>query len=395
MLSRVAKRHGVAAWIVGGAVRDASLGVPNPEIDVAVTGEAELLARELEREGAGRAVFLSRDRPGPRVFRVAGKRPIDIAEIEAGSIAADLARRDFTVNAIAVDLDTGSVLDPFGGLRDLARLRLRCVDPRNMLADPLRALRAARFLATLSLRPDAETRAAARRARAGLRTVAAERTAGELSKLLGSAAAAPALEWAASAGILAAALGLAVPEARARQAARALRAFDDRATRRLPPPHRRRLRLALLAWRLSLAPQQTRRWLADRRWARLEAEETSRLLDLAEAARSVRRRPDAWQWILEAGPLASDALRLLVRQDPRQAGRALRLRRLTRLPVRRVAVTGDDLLAWLGMRPGPAVGALLSQLRLQAALGTVRNRREARDWLSGQVQKTPSTGYNL
>jgi tRNA nucleotidyltransferase/poly(A) polymerase len=385
----------VGAWIVGGAVRDASLGVPVPEIDVAVTGEAEELARDLEREGAGRAVFLSRGRPGPRVFRVAGRRPIDIAEIEGGSIAADLARRDFTVNAIAVDLQTGRVLDPFGGLRDLAHRRLRCVDPRNLLEDPLRALRAARLLATHSLRPDPETRAASRRARAGLRKVAAERVAGELSRLLGSIAAAPALSWAAGAGILTAALGLRVSDTRARQAARALRTLDDHATGRLPPPQRRRLRLALLAWRLSLSPRQTRRWLGERRWARQEAEEASRLMVLADAARTIEQRRNAWQWILEAGPLAPDALRLLVRQYPHQKARASRLLRLARLPVKRVAVTGSDLLAWLGIRPGPAVGALLSQLRLQAAMGAVRNRREARNWLSGQVQKAPFTGYNL
>jgi tRNA nucleotidyltransferase (CCA-adding enzyme) len=394
-LSRLAKRQGVQAWIVGGAVRDAALGVPVAEIDIAVAGDAERLARELEREGLGRAVFLSRDRPGPRVFRVAGRRPIDIAEVEGGSIAADLGRRDFTINAIAVDLEDGSVLDPFGGLRDLAGRHLRCMNPRNLLEDPLRALRAARFLATHGLRPDRGVLAAARRARAGLRRVAAERIAGELSRLLGSAAASPALSWAAEAGILRAALALRVSEARLRQAARALRALDDRATSRLPPPQRRRLRLALLASRLSLSPRQTRTWLGERRWARQEAEDAARLMVLVEAARAVETRREAWQWILEAGSLAPDALRLLVRRHPPQQARASRLRRLGRRPVHSVAVTGDDLLAWLGIGPGPAVGALLAQLRLLAAMGTVKNRREARHWLSGQVQKTPVTGYNL
>ena len=70
--------------------------------------------------GFGRAVFLSRDRPGPRVFRVAGKRPLDLAELEGGSIEADLARRDFTANAVALALPGGQLLDPFGGIADIA-----------------------------------------------------------------------------------------------------------------------------------------------------------------------------------------------------------------------------------------------------------------------------------
>ena len=126
-LSRLTRQGGNQAWIVGGAVRDALLGQAVPEIDVAVTRDAEGIAKELERHGFGTAVFVSRGRPGPRVFRVAGEHPLDIAEIEGDSITTDLARRDFTVNAVAVALDTGQIEDPFGGLRDLAHRRLRCV----------------------------------------------------------------------------------------------------------------------------------------------------------------------------------------------------------------------------------------------------------------------------
>ena len=68
--------RGLEAWIVGGALRDAALGLPAREIheiDTAVQGDPEPLARDLEAAGHGRAVFVSRDRPGPRVFRVAGE----------------------------------------------------------------------------------------------------------------------------------------------------------------------------------------------------------------------------------------------------------------------------------------------------------------------------------
>src|SRR5262245_45525076 len=76
-LSRVLRSLGVEGWLVGGVVRDALLGIPGSEVDAAVAGDAEVVARALETAGGGRAVFLSRDRPGPRVFRVAGRRPLD------------------------------------------------------------------------------------------------------------------------------------------------------------------------------------------------------------------------------------------------------------------------------------------------------------------------------
>ena len=119
-LARVIRELGLEAWLVGGAVRDAGLRIADSEIDVAVSGNAEAVARALESAGVGRAVFLSRDRPGPRVFRVAGRRPLDIAEIEGGSIEKDLERRDFTVNALAVSL---ARREPPGSVRRTGRPR--------------------------------------------------------------------------------------------------------------------------------------------------------------------------------------------------------------------------------------------------------------------------------
>ncbi len=391
-LARVARRLGVETWIVGGAVRDASLGLPVPEIDAAIAGDAEAAARELEKEGAGRAVFLSKDRPGPRVYRVAGRRPIDIAEIEGGSIEADLGRRDFTVNAIAVPAGNSAagVIDPFGGLADLAARRLRPVRPGNLRDDPLRALRAARFVATHGLVPDRATLVAARAAAPLLPGVAAERIGGELSRILGSPFAAPAMSWAARADLLPAALGLALPGRRAAAVARGLRALDDAGTRRLPEDRRRRLRLAFLALGLELSGGPARAWLARRRLPRREAEDAARLAELVEAAAAIRGRDrrDAWRWVLEAGPLASDAAHLLARR--RQPRLAARLSRLARLEPRRVRVGGDDVLRWLAIPAGPQVGRLLRELAVAAACGDVTNRREARHWLSGQVREGPA-----
>ena len=392
-LARIAAGAGIDAWLVGGAVRDAALGLAIPEIDAAVSRDAEGIAAKLQGAGLGTAVFLSRDRPGPRVFRVAGRRPLDVAEIEGGTIEADLRRRDFTVNAIAVGLADGRVVDPFGGLSDLARGRLRCVDPKNLLDDPLRALRAARFLATHGLSPDAATLAAARLAAPELARVARERIAVELARLLEAPEAAPAFAWAARAGLVPGALGLEVPQTGAARSARSLRPLDLPALRRLPPERRRRLRLARLAGALGLTPEETRRWLTGLRVARREAEEVARLQSLARSAAGIRSRDrrGAVAWLLEAGeagPNALDALLLARLSAGRETVRRItRLERLARTPLKTLAVSGGDVVRWASVAPGPRVGELLAQLRLQIALGAVRNRREARNWLAVQVRR--------
>lgn len=392
-LARIAKRRGIAAWIVGGAVRDCVLGLPSSETDVAVARDAEGLAHELEKEGVGRAVFLSRGRPGPRVFRVAGKRLLDIAEIEGESITADLARRDFTVNAMAVALDSGDLLDPFGGLGDLALRRLSCAGAGNMIADPLRTLRAARFFAAHGLRPDRATLDAARGAAPLLPRVAPERIGSELAKLLASPKAAPALSWAHRAGILSSALGIALTPATAAALLRSLTACD-RTARALTPDRRRRLRLSLVAFRLHQSSAATRGWLRSLRWARRESDEVARLSELAASAGGIRTRREAWRWIVDAGVLGGDALRLLDDLGPAARRSATKLRRLWREPLQEVRVTGDDVVRWLGLCPGPLVGELLTALRVEAAAGGVRNRREARHWLTVQVPLPTVTGYN-
>jgi len=384
-LAKAAKAHGVRVWIVGGAVRDALMGRPIAEVDAAVLGDVQALAAALDRQGAGRAVFLSEDRPGPRVFRVAGRRPIDIAEVEGGAIEADLARRDFTVNALALDLADGSLLDPFGGVSDLSRRRLTCVRAANLLEDPLRAFRAARFLASHGLVPDRAALAASRAAAPKMAGVAVERISTELARLLESPRAAPALAWAGSARLLPSALGADLAPSRAGALARSLRALDDPATRRLAPERRRRLRMAMLAMRLDPDPLHARRWLSRRRWARREAEEIGILVDLAGRAGHVRGRRDAWRWVLDAGVLADDAAHLAARAVPGARRNAARLTRLARAPLRRVRVTGADVVNWCAISPGPAVGVLLDEVRLAAAAGDVKSRREARNWLLGQV----------
>ena len=383
-LRRAAARRAIPAWIVGGAPRDLWLGRPILDVDVAVDGDAFSLASELEGLAAGRLVPLSAD--PPRVFRLAGpKVELDLAEIERGSILADLGRRDFTANAIALPLFGGPPLDPFGGLSDLEAGRLRAIAASNFADDPLRALRAARLMATHGLAPDRRTSAICRKAAPGLANVAPERVRTELAKLLETRRAEPALAWAARAGLLSPALGCPVPPRVAHRFARRGVRSDDPAVLRLAPEARRTVRLAQIAAALSLSPTQTARWLAARRGSRAEASAAARVLELAGEAR--RPACDSWRWVVLAGPFAPRALALLAASGKSSRLLAARLARRVETARRGPRFAGSDVLSWTGIAPGPQVGKLLFELEVAAVSGRIRTRREGRKWL---LQRAPA-----
>jgi tRNA nucleotidyltransferase/poly(A) polymerase len=381
-LRRAAGRRGSRTWWVGGGPRDLWLDRPILDVDVAVDGEALPLATELTRLGAGRLVTLSSD--PPRVYRLAGHDvELDLAEIERGSILADLGRRDFTVNAIALPLAGGPPLDPYEGLRDLKALRLRAVAAANFSDDPLRALRAPRFIATHGLVPDRTTLSICRKAAPGLSDVAPERIRTELTRLLEADRAAAALAWASRAGILSPALGREVPRAVALRFARRGVSCDHPAILRLPPDSRRRVRLAQAAATLALSPAEAARWLRARRWSRAEAGTVARVLELARDAR--QPAADPWRWIRQAGALAPEALAFLAASSKASrilsASLARRLRARRRVP----RFAGSDVMAWTGIAPGPEVGWLLEELEVAALAGRIRTRREGRKWLLAQA----------
>jgi len=393
-------KRGRSAWIVGGALRDAAMGRPPGEIreiDAAVDGDPEPIARDLENAGLGRAVFLSKDRPGPRVYRVAAAgTELDLAALHGDgggppasvTIAEDLARRDFTVNALALPVAGGPLVDPFGGAADLRRRALRGVRERNFHEDPLRGLRAARLIATRRLIPDARLLAWSRAAAPALSGVAAERVSAELAKMLAAPRVQPALAWARRAGLLSGALGAAVSGPAAARLAGSAGKLDAAGVRRLAPERRRRLRLAWIAGRLRLGDGGARRWLAGRRWGRREAEEVAALVGLARRAAASPTGDDAWRWVLDAGPLAADAARLAAIETPRATGAARRLAALARRPRRSLDVTGRDVMEWTDLPPGPRVGSLLQALAVAASAGRVASRRQAKQWLLAAVGAT-------
>ena len=118
------------AWLVGGAVRDRALRRPTDDYDVALEGDARRLARSLARRAQAHAFALSDAFGVWRVIDRARRWQVDVLPLAGQTIEADLAGRDFTINAIAEPLGGGPYVDPFGGLGDIRKRRLRMVSAR-------------------------------------------------------------------------------------------------------------------------------------------------------------------------------------------------------------------------------------------------------------------------
>jgi len=198
---------GERAWLVGGAVRDRLLGrLPIDDLDLVIDGDVRSAARALARIGDGTAFALSEAFGAWRVTAPRTGWQVDLMPLAGASIEEDLARRDFTVNALAEPLRGGELVDPDGGLADLEARRLRMVSPAAFDDDPLRVVRLARLACELGLDPEAATVAAARIRAPRLSEVAPERVFAELRRLLVTPAALEGLDLMDRLGVTAAVL---------------------------------------------------------------------------------------------------------------------------------------------------------------------------------------------
>jgi tRNA nucleotidyltransferase (CCA-adding enzyme) len=226
---------GLDAYLVGGAVRDELLGLDSKDADFLVPGvDTEGLKAKLAPQGrvedlvvAGRLVgarLYPRDRrirrlapagiefapPRKEVSTGPGRHDFEIVADPALSVEDDMRRRDFTVNAIARRLSTGEIVDPLHGSEDLERGVLRTVSPSSFAEDPLRLVRALRFVSQLGFDPDEATLRQMRGEAKAVRLVSGERVGGgmaadgmgELSKLLLGREPARALRLARDTGVL-------------------------------------------------------------------------------------------------------------------------------------------------------------------------------------------------
>ncbi len=190
------------ACLVGGAVRDGLLGRQSDylDLDFVVPEGAIEAARRLSQKYEAGFVILDATRQIARV--VFPEMTVDFAVQEGDSLEADLRRRDFTVNAIAYNPRSQTLIDPLHGYEDLQQRQLRTIALQNLKDDPLRLLRGYRQAAQLGFHLQAETRQGIRQLAAALNQVAAERVNSELSYLLGNAAGTPWLQEAWRDGLL-------------------------------------------------------------------------------------------------------------------------------------------------------------------------------------------------
>ncbi len=200
IVSKAAEEEGVRAFVIGGFVRDAFLGRPSKDIDIVVEGSGIALAKLVGKIVGSKVAVYSNfgtamlHYKGVEVeFVGARKESYDRNSrkpvVEDGTLEEDQQRRDFTVNALALSLqreDYGSLVDPFGGIRDLHNGLLRTpLDPDTTYSDdPLRMIRAIRFATQLSFTIVPESFEAIKRNKERLDILSLERINEELNKIL-------------------------------------------------------------------------------------------------------------------------------------------------------------------------------------------------------------------
>jgi len=370
VLARARPHLAGSVSLVGGAVRDILLGRPaGPDLDLVVEGDAATLARRLGRVLG--ATVTVHERFGTAELELPRGRRLDVGmarrerypapgalpEVAPGSLADDLARRDFTVNAMAFGLsgpDAGSLIDPHGGRRDLADGVLRALRDGAFAEDPSRLVRAARYAARLDLVLEPGTSRAARAVADDLDPGSA-RVADELRRLLAEPSAPRAIAILASLGV--SWLALAPP---AGELARRVAALDAALARPGAPP--------VPAWALRLglvADERTLGNLAVPAWAAGVAAEARGGTRLAAAlARDLR--PSEVDALLASMPAATALAALAEGAEPVARWWA-EWRDL------RTAVSGADLVA-AGVAPGPTIGRALRRLRAAVLDGDVAGR---------------------
>jgi tRNA nucleotidyltransferase (CCA-adding enzyme) len=406
---------GHRSWLVGGAVRDVLLGRRRAglDFDLATPATPDEVTRIFPRviptgiDHGTVTVLVGKEKVEVTTFRgegayVDGRRPESVTFHR--DLEADLARRDFTINALAYDPIGREFRDPFHGRVDLRARTIRAVgEPAERFGeDGLRPMRALRFAAQLGFRLHPRTRAAIAGALENVRRVSMERIADELAKLLVAPHAEDALHLLRRTGLL----EVVVPAV----AALAPRALDH--VVRLVPraPARLEPRVAALLHRTR--PDDARAIALDLRFSRRTADEVAALVAghacvLDGAAPAPESPADVRRWVARIGPARVDtvldlrdaeALAAPPSRRPRLRGdvRALRERVAAAVASRAplatsdLALDGGAVMRFLEIPPGPEVGEALRHLLDRVLEDPALNMREALEvelsrWGEGRV----------
>jgi tRNA nucleotidyltransferase (CCA-adding enzyme) len=381
---RTLDAEGHRSWIVGGAVRDLLLDRPRRETDFDVATPATpeqvtALFRKVIPTGIEHGtvtVVLGGEAVEVTTFRgegayVDGRRPESVTFL--ADLEADLARRDFTMNALAWDPLAPEFRDPFAGRADMARRLVRAVgDPAARFGeDGLRPMRAVRFAAQLGYGLHPRTRAAIPGALDVVRKVSVERVSDELSQLVVAPHADRALRLMRATGLL----DVVLPALAAGSAA----ALDHAIAVLRRVPEEPALRFGALLH--GLGPDETERILVALRQPRRVSDEAAALVR-AHACRATAPEPlpaspaDVRRWLARVGLARSDAQLALARAEAAAAGARSAVAEVERLAgavaeakaaapplsAQDLALDGRAVMAILGAGPGPHVGEALRHL---------------------------------
>ena len=319
---------GEGAWFVGGAVRDELLGRPVLDVDV-VCADPQAAARAYARRSGGAPFPLSTKHASWRVV-LPGGRTIDFTPVH-GTIEADLARRDFTINAIAMPVGGGEAVDPSGGREDLQLRLVRAVSESIFEDDPLRLIRAVRHEDELGFRLAPLTEKLVRVEAGRVVQAAGERVLAELERL--SAAGYRRLDE----------LGLLSP----------LGGHADERLDRVDSPRYRLV--AAFGENVRRLPVSNEL----KRYARALLRAHAPANGSAREIHRFRRATEPW---------AIDALAFVG-----APGLTAAVEEARSVEPRQPLVRGDEL----GLPPGPEIGRLLAHIEEERAAGTISTREEA------------------
>ena len=373
------------AALVGGAVRDALLNRlgPAPDLDLVVAEGAIALCKTLSKRFGGSPVVLDAERDIGRL--VIRGWSVDLARREGQSLADDLQRRDYSVNAMALPLaQRDQLVDPHGGLEHLQRRQLVALAERNLLDDPLRLLRGVRLASELEFELDETTAGWIQRHRERLSSVAGERVLAELEKLCQSPQGQQGLQRCLDWGLLAPCPALA-PLAPLTAEQASSRGLSEQECQEALPLARMAavldgpgLQQLKSSRKLQQRVQRLRHWQQ-----RLGAQNPAEHAEALKEAERLQLHRD----------LSSDLPALLLHW-PAPAAKAW-LRRWRdpedRLFHPRAAINGDQLQQELGLKASPQLGSLLQFLMLERAFGRLDGTAEAleraRQWLERDTRR--------
>ena len=423
-LRRLVSSQSIRVYLVGGPVRDLLLNSPLKDLDFVVVGKAPEVAGWLAEQSGGRVVTHPRFGTATvildeaRVDLVTARRevyprPGSLPQVFPGSIDEDLARRDFSVNALAWQLteDSSVILDRHCGLEDLRRGLIRTLHSKSFTDDPTRLLRAVRYEQRLAFQLEEATAAQVQTAvaQAATDTVSGDRLRHELARILEEERPGDILRRASDLGILTAihpALGGAEYLSRwsalvAGVGERQAEGSVENATGIGPETELEREPLPIELLPIELLPIEPLTWLAalayprsagdveglirrlnmPRPWAQV-VRDTIKLRDLETEIAFDKPAPSRLCHILDGmAPEATSVVAGLTELPT--VSRSLRrywveYRQIT--PVLR----GRDLLA-MGVSAGPAVGNLLAELRTARLDGMATTEAEERRWVQKQL----------